>query len=212
MPAGLALYVTFAVRQCTKLQPQPYYEVYDSDEYAQARFFLIDHMETPPPPPAELEPPPPPPIFESPPLPPPMLASPPPPPLSSSPGTSRKLQSLADHDWSAFPVAHWPDPGLDRMLPHSRLSHAEGAGNEHSVGHARHLLTTNTNTTTPSTEPGGPNRWELSKNSTGDVLCVCCHELTLHSPLKCDTELKCWQPPLSLLELCCRLSAIPSVC
>eukprot|EP00891_Asterochloris_glomerata_P008787 jgi/Astpho2/8787/Aster-05342 len=74
---GLALYVTFAVRQCTNLQPQPYYEVYDSDEYAQARFFLLNHP----------------------------------------------------------------------------------------TGHARHLMVTNTITT--STEQGGPDRWELPRNTTG---------------------------------------------
>ena len=185
--------MTFAVRQCIKLQPQLYYEVFDSDEYAQARFFLINRMEPPPPPPAELEPPPPPPLVESPPSPPPVLASPPPPPLSSSPATSRKLQSLADGHWTASLVAHWPDPGLDRLGPIAPLSHEEGAGNEHLVGHTRHLLITNTSATTTSTERGGPNRWELPKNSTGDVLYWCPHELSLHSPVNRDTDLSCWQ-------------------
>ena len=185
--------MVFAVRQCIKLQPQPYYEVYDSDEYAEARFFLINRVE--PPPPAELEPSPPPPLIESPPLPPPVLATPPPPPLSSalplssSPATSRKLQSLADGRWSAFSGAHWPDPGLDQLRPLAPLSHPEGTTNEHLVGHTRHLLITNTSTTTTSSERGGPNRWELPKNSTGDVLCWCPRELILDSPVRHDMDL-----------------------
>ena len=157
--AGLALYVTFAVRQCIDLQPQPYYEVYDSDEYAQARFFLLDR----------LEPPLPPPLFEGPPLPPVMLAVPPPPPLSSSPETSRKLQSLADGCWTSLPAAERPDPGVDGLWPHVPLGHAEGPGNTDPTGHARKLMVTNT--TMMATERGGPDRWELPRNTTGDILC-----------------------------------------
>ena len=166
------MYLTFAVRQCINLQPQPYYEVYDSDEYAQARFFLLDRMEPPAPPP----------LVESPPLPPLMLASPPPAPLSSPPEASRKLQSLADGCWSSVPAAEQPDPGLDRLWPHVPLSHAESPGDADPTGHARHLMVTNTITT--PTERGGPDRWELPKNTTGDVLCYCPRDLNPHFPVR----------------------------
>ena len=181
MHAGLALYLAFAVRQCIHLQPQPYYEVYDSDEYARARFFLLDRMDTPPPPPLQPEPPPPPPLVASPPWPPPMASSPPP-PLSSSPGPIRKLQSLASGGWSAWPAAEQSDPGLGRMWPHVLHGHAKSPSDRDPTGHARHLMVTNT--TSSATERGGPDRWELPKNITGDVLCTCLHELSLDSPTR----------------------------
>ena len=159
--AGLALYLTFAVRQCINLQPQLYYEVYDSDEYAQARFFLLDRMEAPLPPL----------LVQGPPLPPSMLASTPPPHLSSSPKTSRKLQSLADGCWSSLSAAERPDPGSNSQWPHVPPSHAETPGDADPVGHARHLMVANT--TAMATERGGPDRWELPKNTTGEVMfCV----------------------------------------
>ena len=158
MLAGLALYLTFAVRQCIDLQPQPYFEVYDSDEYAQARFFLLDRMEPLPPL-----------LVEALPLPPPMLASPPLPPLSSSPETSRKLQSLADGCRSSSPAAEQPHSGVDGLWPHVPVGHAEDPGGAEPTGHARKLMVTNT--TTVATERGGPYRWELPVNTTGDVLC-----------------------------------------
>ena len=167
MLAGLALYLIFAVRQCINLQPQPYYEVYDSDEYAQARFFLLDRMEPPLPPL----------LVEGLPLPPPMLASPPPSTLSSSPETSRKLQSLADSCWSSLPAAEWPDPGVDGLWPNVPLGHAEGPGSADPTGHLRKLMVSNT--TAMTTERGGPPRWELPRNTTGDDLCWFAHELNL---------------------------------
>ena len=198
--AGLALYVTFAVRQCIALQPQPYYDIYDSDEYAQARFFLLDRMEPPLPPL----------LVEGLPLPPPMLATPTPAPLSSPSETSRKLQSLADGCWSALPAAEQPDPGLDRLWPHVPRSHAESFGDADPIGHARHLMVTNT--TAMATDGGGPDRWKLPRNTTGDVHVYSQDGFGLS---RGDTICSLWQhrtPPLNWLASGFRISAIPSIC
>jgi len=42
--AGLLVYVAFAVLQCTVLQPEPYYGLYDSDNWARARWFLLKRL------------------------------------------------------------------------------------------------------------------------------------------------------------------------
>ena len=42
--AGLLVYVVFAVVQCALLQPEPYYGVYDSDNWAKARWFLLKRL------------------------------------------------------------------------------------------------------------------------------------------------------------------------
>jgi len=42
--AGLLVYVAFAVLQCVVLQPEPYYSVYDSDNWAKARWFLLKRL------------------------------------------------------------------------------------------------------------------------------------------------------------------------
>ena len=42
--AGLLVYVAFAVLQCVFLQPEPYYSVYDSDNWAKARWFLLKRL------------------------------------------------------------------------------------------------------------------------------------------------------------------------
>ena len=197
--AGLALYVTFAVRQCINLQPQPYYDIYDSDEYAQARFFLLDRIE-PPQPPLPVE---------GLPLPPPMLATPTPAPLSSPSETSRKLHAMADGCWSALPAAEQPDPGLDRLWPHVPRSHAENSGHADPIGHARHLMVIYT--TAMATEGGGPDRWELPRNTTGDVM----YSRDGFELLRGDTTCLFWQqrsPPLSWLASGFRISGIPSIC
>lgn len=38
------MYVAYAVLQCTILQPEPYYSVYDSDNWARARWFLLERL------------------------------------------------------------------------------------------------------------------------------------------------------------------------
>ena len=42
--AGLLVYVAFAVLQCVVLQPEPYYSVYDSDNWAKACWFLLKRL------------------------------------------------------------------------------------------------------------------------------------------------------------------------
>ncbi len=42
--AGLLVYVAFAVLQCVGLQPEPYYSIYDSDNWAKARWFLLKRL------------------------------------------------------------------------------------------------------------------------------------------------------------------------
>lgn len=42
--AGLVVYVVYAVVQCVVLQPEPYYGVYDSDNWAKARWFLLKRL------------------------------------------------------------------------------------------------------------------------------------------------------------------------
>ncbi|KAL0039208.1 hypothetical protein WJX77_011442 [Trebouxia sp. C0004] len=44
MVSSLLVYITFAVLQCVVLQPEPYYSVYDSDNWAKARWFLLKHL------------------------------------------------------------------------------------------------------------------------------------------------------------------------
>lgn len=38
------LYVAYAILQCAVLQPEPYYSVYDSDNWAKARWFLLKRL------------------------------------------------------------------------------------------------------------------------------------------------------------------------
>lgn len=42
--AGLVIYIVYAVVQCVVLQPEPYYPVYDSDNWARARWFLLKRL------------------------------------------------------------------------------------------------------------------------------------------------------------------------
>lgn len=42
--AGLLVYIVYAVVQCVVLQPEPYYGVYDSDNWARARWFLLKRL------------------------------------------------------------------------------------------------------------------------------------------------------------------------
>lgn len=42
--AGLVLYVAYAILQCAVLQPEPYYSVYDSSNWAKARWFLLKRL------------------------------------------------------------------------------------------------------------------------------------------------------------------------
>ncbi|KAL0029268.1 hypothetical protein WJX79_006326 [Trebouxia sp. C0005] len=44
MILSLLVYVAFAVLQCVVLQPEPYYSVYDSDNWAKARWFLLKRL------------------------------------------------------------------------------------------------------------------------------------------------------------------------
>ena len=43
-PAGLLVYVVYAVVQCIVLQPEPYYSIYDSNNWARARYFLLKRL------------------------------------------------------------------------------------------------------------------------------------------------------------------------
>lgn len=42
--AGILVYTAFAVLQCTVLRPEPYYGLYDTDNWAKARWFLLKRM------------------------------------------------------------------------------------------------------------------------------------------------------------------------
>ena len=42
--AGLLVYILYAVVQCMVLQPEPYYRVYDTDNWARARWFLLKRL------------------------------------------------------------------------------------------------------------------------------------------------------------------------
>ncbi|KAL0047060.1 hypothetical protein WJX82_005420 [Trebouxia sp. C0006] len=44
MISSLLVYVAFAVLQCVGLQPEPYYSIYDSDNWAKARWFLLKRL------------------------------------------------------------------------------------------------------------------------------------------------------------------------
>lgn len=38
------MYVAYAILQCAVLQPEPYYSIYDSDNWAKARWFLLKRL------------------------------------------------------------------------------------------------------------------------------------------------------------------------
>lgn len=42
--AGLVLYVAYAILQCSILHPESTYSVYDSDNFAKARWFLLKRL------------------------------------------------------------------------------------------------------------------------------------------------------------------------
>ena len=44
LDAGLLVYVVYTIIQCVVLQPEQYYSVYDSNNWARARWFLLKRL------------------------------------------------------------------------------------------------------------------------------------------------------------------------